>query len=509
MLNCEKSGLVDCVPVHRLDRLLRVAIGALSFLAVILFLVSALRRLRYPYELEELEGYMVVSVLRVFHGQTLYPRPSLDFIPYMYPPGYFYAAAALGKCLGVSFETLRITSILSTLGCFGAIYLLVWSEVRKHLPAIAAVGLYAGCYPICQAWFDLGRLDSFFVMMMLVAMFCTRRLHPVIAAAAWVLCFQTKQSILPAAVVMLCFNFRSLKKTALGLATLLMGAAGSVLWLNHETHGWYSFYVFQVPKANSDLLLRQALEYWPYDIFRPLALAVLMVVAAAFLTRPSLRSQGTRFYLASLILFPLFWFIGSHGGATANTFMPVYALVAILFGVAFSRLLESARAMELSQPQFALLVLIACLLQVSAGIYNPGRFALKTEETRSLKAVEEEIRALPGDVYVTQHPYYAIMAGKPAHADTVSIHDAMRPVNPVVRAELQAEMETALQQHRFSAILLDSESPTEWLQSMPKVDPALEDYYSIHTRIPCTGPLTRPGWIIAPYVPSQRCDDSK
>ena len=492
---------------RRTETLLRLLIALASIAVCALFLITALRRLRYPYELEELEGYMVLSVLRVLHGQSLYPPPSLSFIPYMYPPGYFYVAAALGKWLGVSFFTLRLTSILSTLGCFAAIYLFVWSEVRKHLPAVAAAGLYAGCYPLCSAWFDLGRLDSFFVMLLLVAMFCTRRLHPVIAAVAWTLTFQTKQSILPAAVVMLCFNFRSLKKTLAGLATLLAGAAGTVLWLNHQTQGWYSFYVFQVPRANSDLVLRQALEYWPYDIFRPLALALVMVTAAAFFTRPSFRSPATRFYLASLILFPLFWFVRTHSGATGNTLMPIYALIAVLFGISFSRLYEMLRGQQLHHPRFAvMLLLIACLLQDAAGIYNPGRFTTRVDEAKSLQAVVTEIKGLPGDVYVAQHPYYAVMAGKPPHADLVSIHDAMRPANALVRAELQSEIATALTQHQFSAILLNSEATTQWFPSTIKLDPAWEDSYVVRTQIPCTDPTSsKPSWIIASSLPTRTC----
>jgi hypothetical protein len=115
-----------------------------------------------------LEGYVFLSALRVFHGQSVYPHPSLQFIPYMYPPGYYYLCAALGRLMGMSIATMRMASILSTLGCFAAIYGLVWSEVRRHMPAIAAAGLYAGCYVVCLEWFDLGRLDSLFVLLLLL-----------------------------------------------------------------------------------------------------------------------------------------------------------------------------------------------------------------------------------------------------------------------------------------------------------------------------------------------------
>jgi hypothetical protein len=269
----------------RIEKWLRMLVVASSVFVMLLFVVTALERLRFPYELEQLEGSMFLSVLRVFHGQALYPRPSLAFIPYMYPPVYYYVSAAAGHVMGMTITTLRSVSILSTLGCFAMIYALVRKEVQRHLPAIAAAGLYAGCYSLCAGWFDLGRLDSFFILTLLLAMYATRWWHPAVAGALWTLAFQTKQSILPAAFVMLCFDFGMqrgrLQRTVSGVTALALGAAGSVLWLNHATGGWFNFYIFTVPGANADLQLRTAALFWPIDILRPLALALIVLFAAA------------------------------------------------------------------------------------------------------------------------------------------------------------------------------------------------------------------------------------
>ena len=91
-------------------------------------------------------------------------------------------------------------------------------------------------------------------------------MHPVIAAGLWILSFQTKQSILPVALVMLCYDWRNVRRTVMGVTTLIVGAAGSVAWLNHATQGWYSFYVFVVPKANSDIKLRTLAVFWPLEL---------------------------------------------------------------------------------------------------------------------------------------------------------------------------------------------------------------------------------------------------
>jgi len=483
----------------RVETWLRVLVIAVSVFVMLLFVITALERVRYPYELEELEGYVFLNVLRVFHGQSAYPHPSLAFVPYMYPPGYYYVCAALGRVMGMTIQTLRSVSVLSTLGCFAVIYAMVWSEVRKHLPAIAAAGLYAGCYAECRGWFDLGRLDSFFVLLVLLAMLTTRRAHPVVAALVWTLAFQTKQSILPAAIVMLCFDFgrrpQQVRRMLSGLAALVLGVGGSVLWLNHVTHGWYSYYVFTVPRANADLQLRTAVLFWPADMLRPLALALIVIVAGVFFTRPQWTSRATRFYLAACSLVPLFWWIRTHSGSTVNALMPVYALVAVLFGIALARLLRVLPAMP--QPLATVgvpLLLLAVLVQETAGIYNPGAFRPNQAMTTSMDAVVAQVRAIPGDAYVTQHPYYAYLAGKPAEADMVSLHDAMRPEGPA-RDELRAQVQAAFATHRYAALIFDH----------PEAEPAMDaidggtgwrSEFPVQHAIPGVASGVRPDWIM-------------
>jgi 4-amino-4-deoxy-L-arabinose transferase-like glycosyltransferase len=497
-------------PEHaaRAEKWLRILVIAASFFVMLLFVLTALERLHYPYELEQLEGYVFLTALRAFHGQPLYPRPSLEFLPYMYPPVYYYVCAAAGHVMGMSIATLRAVSSLSTLGCFAMIYELVRREIRQHLPAIAAAGLYAGCYALCTGWFDLGRLDSFFILTVLLAMYATRWWHPVIAAALWTLAFQTKQSILPAAFVMLCFDFgrhrRRLQRTLTGVIVLALGAAGTVLWLNHATGGWYSFYVFTVPAANADLLLRTAALFLPGDLLRPLALALIVLAAAALFTRPTWHSHAARFYLAACSLVPLFWWIRTHSGSTVNALMPIYALVAVLFGLALARLLSTTHS--LPQPAaraVVLLVLLAALAQVASGIYNPGAFRPNPPTVASMATVVAHVRSIPGDVYIAQHPYYAYLAGKPTEADITSLHDVMRPGGEV-SAELRGQLQTAFATHRYSAVVLDS------LEDEPAMDAILgstdwRSGFPVQHTIPNVWTAMHPDWILLPCANAADC----
>jgi hypothetical protein len=526
---------------------LQWTVAGVSVFVMLLFVATALRRLRYPYELEQLEGYVFLTALRAFHGQPIYPHPSISFIPYMYPPLYYYACAALGRVMGMTIATMRMTSILSTLGCFAAIYSLVLGEtphalvlgetprastsagdisplrgLQRHLPAIAAAGLYAGCYTVCQEWFDLGRLDSFFVLLVLLALLATRRAHPILAAAMWTLAFQTKQSILPVALVMMCcdwpLDWRSKgrnheriesprrRRVLSGLLALGIGVGGSVVWLNHVSRGWYSFIIFSVPGANADIKLRTLAVFWPNEMLRPLGLALLIIVAAVAFTRPSLHSRATLFYLAACSLVPLFWWIDAHGGSTANAPMPIYALVAVLFGIALMKLLLWLPAIPNQMNQrmdkhlasaAVLLLLLAALAQETEGIYNPGDYQPSKEVRAAVGAVIAEARTIPGDVDLVQHPYYAWLAGKPVQADMVSIHDAERPANSAIRRELQTELQDALAQHRYAGLIFDT---PESIQDFDKLVGTADwqTYYGVGEEIPGVSQGTRPDWLVEP-----------
>lgn len=486
------------------EKWLSVLAVVVSVFVMLLFVVTALRRLRYPYELDQLEGYNFLSALRLFHGQTLYPRPSLEFIPYMYPPGYYYVCSLLGRLMGMSIQTMRVTSILSALGCFVAIYGLVLSEVRRHVPAIAAAGLYAGCYVICQEWFDVGRLDSLFVLLVLLAIYATRRLHPAIAAGLWILAFQTKQSILPVAFVMLCCNWRNVWRTLMGLTALTLGAVGSVEWLNRTTQGWYSFYVFAVPKANADIKLRTLVVFWSTDMLRPLLLALMVIVAAVVLTRPSFRGTAARFYLAACSIVPIFWWIRAHAGSTVNALMPIYALVAVLFGIAMARLLAWLPTVDARLAQVgSLLLLVGVVAQESAGIYNPGDYVPPVGKKESIAAVVVEVRSISGEVYVAQQPYYEWLAGKPTHADLVSINDAMRPTSSPAQEELREELQTALAKHRFTALVMDDSTVVGRIDEMAAGGQNWKGYYNVQEAVPGVVPGTRPDWLMVHLPPSE------
>jgi 4-amino-4-deoxy-L-arabinose transferase-like glycosyltransferase len=61
---------------------------------------------------------MVDHVLRVLSGQKLYVQPSLEFVPFIYPPLFVYLSAMVSMVTGVGFEPLRLVSFVSSLAVF-------------------------------------------------------------------------------------------------------------------------------------------------------------------------------------------------------------------------------------------------------------------------------------------------------------------------------------------------------------------------------------------------------
>ena len=159
----------------RLDRVLRGAVlgAALAFVAC--YLAVAFARFSYPYPLEWLEGGALLNVQRALHGQALYGAPSVHFTGFLYTPLYYYVSAAAAWVFGLHLSTLRLVSIASSLVAFGAVGWLVWSETRNRWAAVCAAGLFAASFRLGGAWFDLARVDSLFLALLLVGLVVARR----------------------------------------------------------------------------------------------------------------------------------------------------------------------------------------------------------------------------------------------------------------------------------------------------------------------------------------------
>jgi len=146
----------------------RVSLRAL-FLAIPLVAAVALStsvlltfagRLTHPYDLEWMEGGMLVHAWRIQQGLPLYIEPNSEFIPMIYPPAYPSLVAGLGSILGLSHMVGRLVSVAGTL----AAGLAIVYGTRRHggstLVGFLAASVFLGTYPENGAFFDLVRPDA-------------------------------------------------------------------------------------------------------------------------------------------------------------------------------------------------------------------------------------------------------------------------------------------------------------------------------------------------------------
>lgn len=491
------------------ERLLRGLILFLCALFLLLFLYTAVKRLHFPFEIDWIESGVLTSTLRLVHGQGLYVAPSLHFVPYLYAPIYLYLSAVVTRFTGLGandYSALRLVSVLSTLGGVALIWAFVYTETRNRLAAIAGAALYLSSYSLLGTFFDIGRVDALFVFFIVLALLLQRRGHPVLAALVWVLAFQTKQSVVPLALLILLAEWPRPRRLLASLGVFAVAAGASVLAFHYATHGWYTFYVFRVARGLG-IVWRQAAMYPSLNVLHPLAIAWVVIGAAALFTGVRWKGSAAQFYLfTSFALYGGVWFVEAHRGASINAPMPVFAWTAMLFGVGTARLLRVAN--EASQSPGAIGVLLPpvhgarlrvfllalAAAQLFALLYYPGWFIPPPIAYTRGDAMLRQITALPGDVYVLNHSHDAVLAGKASFAEGEALGAILDAHLGTVSANLRQQLDDAMATHRFTAMVIDDPRPlqTSW---------QMEHWYPLAISAATVGEHTltsEPQWFLLP-----------
>jgi hypothetical protein len=191
-------------------------------------------------------------------------------------------------------------------------------------------------------------------------------------------------------------------------------------------------------------------------LLRPLAIVFVVIAAAAVLTPVRLRSRRAVFYaVGSLVLYAAFWFVRAHRGAVANAMEPVYLWTLLLFGMALARLFQAMRRGELGGVAWVNVLLLAVLFQMASQMYGPGQFVPSVAQRADRAGFEEQLRAVPGDVYVVNHSWDGEMAGKPTYAEGEAVGAVVDAGGPQ-SAAFKEQMRSAMMGHKFAAIAVDA-----------------------------------------------------
>jgi hypothetical protein len=472
--------------------------GALvvAWIFVLTYAAVAFLRLAHPFELEWVEGGAVDQVRRIVGGEPVYVAPSLDYVPLLYTPLYFYVSAGASWLLGEGYLPLRIVSIVSSLSCLVLLHVWLSRETGRRLAGVLAAGFFAGTFGLSGAWFDLGRVDSLMLALLLGALFGLRFATTVLGgcaagalAAAAVLTKQAALIALGPCLLYACVLRRPVTLAFVGTFTVLV--VGACVGLQVASDGWFAYYAFELPSRHG-IVVPVLWEFWLRDLLSHVPVAMGLVVAAALLALRGADRSSRSFYACCLLgVVCASWWSRLHAGGYDNVLMPVHAALAVGFAMGAMALDGWVRS---TTERAALWIL--CLLQLVVLSYDPRGQVPDASDLRAGETLLSKVRAFEGDVLVPWHGSLAAQAGKPATAHWMAMVDVLRAGPDETSVALEADIRDAIASRRFAAIIVDD----SWFHEDLSVHyelrgPVFEDAESPG---PTTGMQTTPSaiWVV-------------
>ena len=483
-------------------KFLRYLLLSVAILFIIVYLILAFLRIGYPFELEWMEGGSVDHVIRILSGQKLYVSPSLEFVPFIYTPVYFYLSAVLSKIVGIGFLPLRLISFISSLGCLFVIFLMVKGETGSNFSGIVASSLFAATFRISGAWFDIARADSLFLFFLLAGLYLIKFREStksyVLAGVLFSLSFLTKQIALVISLpIMVYCVLLNRRRSIYFIGAVVMIVGVSTYLLNWIHDGWYNYYVFDLPRQHS-IAKSVFLDFWTKDIISTLSIACIMSIFYLFTELLNSNRKDFLFYFLMLIgLLGGAWLSRLHTGGYDNVLFPAYAALSILFGLAIHTAFEFIRAASAGKwKSMQICVYLICIIQFFGLRYNPIAQIPTQKDLEAGGAFINTMSQLSGDILVPYHGYLPTLAGKRSNAHHQAVSDVLRGKDCPAKAQLIDQISRAIREKRFDAIILGS----VWFRELT------ETHYTIQRRIfdnenvfwPVTGMRTRPSYIFVP-----------
>jgi 4-amino-4-deoxy-L-arabinose transferase-like glycosyltransferase len=421
------------------------------------FLYAVAGRIGYPFPLEWLEPATSDAVSRILRGLPIYCAPSYEFVASMKTPLYYYVAAAVSPIFGVDLVAGRLVSVVSTAGvCF-----LLWRFIRREggsgLWALLGVALFLATYNISRQWYDIARLDTLFLFILMAAAYGLRFWRGAAGAAgAGVLlaaAYFTKQTVLLVAIPLLLMLAlaapRRAAVAALALATpVLIGMA----ILHVSTDGWSTFFLVEVPR-NGEIDRSVILSFWTKDLLPPLGLALLTSlgwVAAQW----RCDREGALFH-GGLLLGALLcgWLGRIHVGSTSNALMPIFAVLALMMPLALQRLLQQDALRQPPRRALPLAVHAVALLQLALLSYDPRGIIPDARDLAAAERLAAFLGGIDGNVLVMDDRYFSRLAGKPASGLDFAVADLLRVKHSPVPEDFKRSVLDALQAAKFVGIV--------------------------------------------------------
>jgi len=420
---------------------------ALSLGILILLVRTVWARLGYPYDLEWMEGGMLMHAHRVLAGESLYVMPEVDFVPFIYPPLYPWVLGLLGHIFELGHGLGRAVSFAGVVAAGAAITAAVRRERGGWGPAIGGTALFFACYPDSGSFMDLVRNDGLVMGLMAWALVLARWERVRWAGLLLFAAFATKHAAaiygLPAIIwLWRCSGRpRALRYLAwsAGPALVFTGVM-SVL-----SGGLFLTYILAVPAAHP-FVFKRFIQTAPSELWLALPWTTGLAVLVLCISVRRLGRGGVFWLTQGLLCILMCMVMRGHHGGYLNVLMPGTWFLALWAGLSIAALRQRWPGLPI---RIATALLIAG--QLWAARWDIARYAPTTADRLVGDAIVERLAEVEGPVLAPWSSYLPKQAGKEGSIALIALWDIHHKRSPLTKeARL---IRRAIKNKHFGAVL--------------------------------------------------------
>jgi hypothetical protein len=442
------------------DTLNLVADLPLIFMAIgvtVLMLGIFAQRVGHPFDLEWMEGGMLLHGYRVQTGQALYVVPSSDFIPFIYTPLYAWVLGIGGKLFGLSYGLGRSISVLGSLAGAAALIAAVRGEKGSTAIGLGAAALFLTTWDESGTFMDLVRTDGLLIGLLSWAFVAIRHGWIRSGGVLLVLAFMAKHAVaifgLPGILwIAWRWGWPGARRF---LCWCLLPALAFVEWMVLEGDGLFLSYILEAPSTHP-FVYERFYPGTPLELYESLPWTnravglscILGLLGLIFRRGPESLAPGLYWGSQAVLVIVMCMVMRGHHGGYLNVLMPGHWMLAALAGISLASV---QRWFPFLLVRVGVTVLICAQLwegsqwvkggnPVSVDAWLPTKGDLVGGE-----AVVEAVAKIPGQVLAPWYPWIPVKAGKRPYFHLIALWDIMhkesplRPYGSSVRADLKAQ----------------------------------------------------------------------
>lgn len=419
---------------------LKIIILITAAIFLLLFFITSAMRISYPFALEWVEGGMLIHVHRILENQPLYTAASAEWIPYTYTPLFYYISAGVSKLTGEGFLPLRLVSLFASTGTFILIGAFVYKETKSVYFGFISAALYAATFEAVAQWFDLGRVDALFLFFLLLGIYLLRfrqSIPGIIFSAVFLSAsLFTKQSALIVIIPLFIYAviyFKGLKRILPPLVFILISLSVIIIFEQNSGGTFLQRTFFLSGRISFEPVPH--ISFWVKHLFGTLPIIAAYTIIGMILLYKNGEKEKFAFYalfLSGALLVSLLSAVKL--GAWRSVLMPAYAALIITAGISLMYLLpELARKISTKGVYLfssagkernhytPFLLALLFLFQFFSLNYNPMKAIPDEQDEKAGNELITMIKETEGSVYIPEHNYLALLAGKKTYANGIAL----------------------------------------------------------------------------------------